>query len=201
MASDKQKKQQKQNRTEEHQSTLTRLAKIPVVEFSIYLSLSTYSKVKSSSDLLNNVLNRVEKLGFVTLDSLRPLAGKFEKQIDYVDSMGNSLLDKVETTVPSVTSFQPKTVYANAANRVLSWKRYIVDQVNKVRNFNLNKTVSGGLKSVDNLVDEYLPGSEDEVVAVNNEVEDSLAGLTGQTMIYLANCEREVSKEYRIFND
>jgi hypothetical protein len=84
MASDKQKKQQKQNRTEEHQSTLTRLAKIPVVEFSIYLSLSTYSKVKSSSDLLNNVLNRVEKLGFVTLDSLRPLAGKFEKQSKYL---------------------------------------------------------------------------------------------------------------------
>lgn len=84
MASDKQKKQPKQNGTEERQSTLTRLAKIPVVEFSIYLSLSTYAKVKSSSDLLNNVLNRVEKLGLVTLDSLRPLAGKFEKQSNYL---------------------------------------------------------------------------------------------------------------------
>ena len=53
----------------------------------------------------------------------------------------------------------------------------MTDRLNVVRNFNLNKTVSGGLKSVDNLVDEYLPGTADEANDErNSDTEDSLTG-------------------------
>lgn len=76
--------------------------------------------------------------------------------------MGNLVLDKMETTVPFVFKFQPKNTYADYVNRLQSYRRYVTDKVNLVLNFNLRKTLSGGLKLVDNYVDEYLPGSEEE---------------------------------------
>jgi len=181
MVSDKQQKKQKQsNRSDEGQSTLTRIAKIPIVEFSVYLGLSVYSKIKSSSELLNNLFNQTEPVVLNTIETLKPLANKFQKQIDYADSLGNNVLDKIEATVPVVITYQPKNTYANFSNRLSAWKRYLTERWTLVRNFNLDKIVSGGLKSVDSLVDEYLPGGEDEVVDESNR--DAEISLINQSL-------------------
>lgn len=75
MAAEKQNKPAK--RTE---SSLARLSKIPLVEVTVMLTLGIYNRVKSSSELLTNVLNRAEKIATAALDSLKPITGKFEKQ-------------------------------------------------------------------------------------------------------------------------
>jgi len=156
----------KQNK--EPKSTLVRLSEVPMIEFTVVLTLSAYSRIKSSSELLTNVLNKAEKLATSTFDGLKPIVNKFEKQINYVDQLGNSVLDKLESTVPSVTKFNPKTVYANSVNRLISVRSYAVDKLNFARSFNLNKTLNGGLKTIDNYVDEYLPGTEDEINQESN---------------------------------
>jgi len=176
MANDKQQKKQ-QNNQEKGQSALARFSKIPMVEFSIFLVLSAYSKVKSSSELMNNLLNKVEQTTLYAFDGVKPYASKFERQISYADSLGNTALDKLESTVPSVTTFEPKNAYANTANRVLSWRRYLTEKLNVVRSFDVNQTVSSGLKTVENVIDEYIPGTEDDATEDrNNDVDDSVTG-------------------------
>lgn len=72
---------EKQNKPAKRAETsLARLSKIPVIEFTVVLTLSAYHKVKSSSDLFTNVLNRAENIATTALDSLRPVVAKFEKQ-------------------------------------------------------------------------------------------------------------------------
>ena len=87
-------------------------------------------------------------------------------------------MDKAESTVPNVIKYNPKTTYANTMNRMNSWGVYTLDKVNVVRSFNLTKTVNGGLKSIDNLVDDYLPGAEDELTEEkdNDVLEDNVTG-------------------------
>ena len=85
------------------------------------------------------------------------------------------LLDKVETTVPSIVKFNPRTAYANQVNRLIGWRNYGGEKLNQVRAFNLTKTVNGGLKVVDGYVDEWLPGTEKENSA-SNDAEQSVTG-------------------------
>lgn len=71
---------EKQNKSaKKAESSLARLSKIPLVEFAVVVTLGAYSRVKSSSELFTNVLNRVEKIATSALDSLRPVVGKLEK--------------------------------------------------------------------------------------------------------------------------
>ena len=88
------------------------------------------------------------------------------------------VLDKVETTVPGVIKFNPKTLLANQVNRLVGWRNYGGEKLNQVRSFNLAKTVNGGLKVLDGYLDEYLPGTEEENSAneANNEAEQTVTG-------------------------
>lgn len=88
MATEKQnKKQQKQQQPKPaEESSLVRISKIPIVEFSIYLTLTAYSKVKSSSDLVANVLNRAEKIAFSTFSNVKPVV---------INKMGNQGMYKL----------------------------------------------------------------------------------------------------------
>ena len=81
MAAEKQNKQAKRA-----ESTLARLSKIPLVEFTVVLTLGAYSRVKSSSELFTNILNRVEKIAAGVRDSLQPVVGKFEKPSKWSES-------------------------------------------------------------------------------------------------------------------
>lgn len=76
MAADKQNNSQ-QKRAE---SSLARFSKIPLVEFAVVVSLGAYGRVKSSSELLTNVLNRAEKIATTAITSLKPVVNRFEKQ-------------------------------------------------------------------------------------------------------------------------
>lgn len=76
MAADK----QQNNQQKRADSSLARFSKIPLVEFTVVLSLSAYAKVKSSSEMLTNVLNRAEEIATVAIVSLRPVVNRFEKQ-------------------------------------------------------------------------------------------------------------------------
>ena len=82
MASDKQNKQQKQQKKLQ-ESSFVRLSKLPMVELTVYFTLNLYNRVKSSSELLNNTLNKIENVAFTTFGNLRPVVNKFEKQSKY----------------------------------------------------------------------------------------------------------------------
>lgn len=182
MAGDKQNKKQQQKQQQQQkpseESSLVRVAKIPLVEFSIYLSLSVYGKVKSSSDLVANVLNKVEKIALSTFNSAKPvLMDKLGNQVSYVDSVANQALDKLETTVPSIVTFSPKNAWAKSVNRMNSWRTAVQSKLSVVSNLNISGQIVALLKAIDSKLDEYYPGTEAEARAEKDaEVDESVLG-------------------------
>lgn len=89
MANKPQKKQQNQQPSNKSESSLVRFSKIPVVEFSIFVGLSVYQKVKNFGPLtvgplsLRLPLDRIEKLALSTFDGFKPVVSKFENQSKY----------------------------------------------------------------------------------------------------------------------
>jgi len=204
MADNKQQKKQKQQKSTEpktesmdgnnkNESSLSRISKIPMVELSIAFTLSIYNRVKSSNDLLNNVLTKGENLTFLTFEKLKPVANKFENQVNYVDSLLNTGLDKMQSTFPNVMEFRPRVVYANAHNKYISWRNYTADKVNYVRNFNLTKTTSGTIQTVEGYLDHYLPATEDE----SNDSKSYDDSLTNQSLALVGKLRKRVTQRAR----
>lgn len=88
-------------------------------------------------------------------------------------------MDKLEATVPSVTTFRPRNAYANSVNRLISWRNYAQTKLSAVTSLsaNVSAPVVAVLKTLDSKLDEYYPGNEDEARAQRDaEVDESVLG-------------------------
>lgn len=166
---------------------LSRVASLPLINSAIGLATDGYSRIKSYNSLVSATLSRAEKsLLFVAsnvVTTAQPVINKFEKPIQYADTIACQGLDKLEQRVPAIKKSpeelrdETKRLYEGSFVRIGEMKKYGNDKITSIKDYGLTKVgvvlestyVKAFLKSVDtaidltnNAVDHYLPPAANE---------------------------------------
>lgn len=188
-----------------HLKVFDRVMELPIVELAVVKSAETYSKVKSSYQLMNWALSTAEfSLSTATRQAMPiavPIAKRLETPINFVDNTLCFGLDKIEEKVPLVKE-KPAQILEKAVSRISHVNDLILEQATNLRDISWNtanqildtRYGSVAVRGIDNtaiivdkLIDRYFPATEEEKpIDINSAEKDKLLH-TLQTVGHLSN--------------
>ncbi|XP_076977202.1 perilipin-5 [Tamandua tetradactyla] len=164
----------------EEENVVQRVVALPVVKTTCRAVLDAYSSAKVRHPLLGSACRLAEKCvcGLTTcaLDHARPLLDHLQPQLATVNHLACRGLDKLEENLPFLQ--QPsETVVTSAKDTVTSGVTGVVDLARRGRRWSveLTRSVSHAVDVVlgksEELVDHFLPMTEEELMALAAEAE------------------------------
>ncbi|XP_058138037.1 perilipin-5 [Dasypus novemcinctus] len=164
----------------EEENVVQRVAALPVVQTTCSAVLEAYGTVKGRHPLLGSACRLAEYCvcGLTTcaLDHARPLLGHLQPQLATVNHLACKGLDKLEEKLPFLQK-PSETVVTSAKDTVSSGVTGVVDLARRGRRWSveLKRSVSHAVDVVlgksEELVDHFLPMTEDELMALAAEAE------------------------------
>ncbi|XP_011691456.1 PREDICTED: lipid storage droplets surface-binding protein 2-like [Wasmannia auropunctata] len=188
-----------------HLKVFERVMELPIVELALVKSAETYSRVKSSNQLVHWALSTAESsISTATRQAMPiavPIAKRLESPINFVDNTLCFGLDKIEEKVPLVKE-KPAQIYEKAVLRISHVNDLILEQAANLRDISWNtanqildtrygsvavRGIDNTAGVVDKLIDRYFPATGEEQPIDINPVEEDKLLHTLQTVGHLSN--------------
>jgi len=155
---------------------INRVLELPIVMSAWQLALERYDQIKHYSPLVESGLSKAEQTVQSAAEVAKPIVKKFERPLNYADSLACKGLDKFEELLPAIKKspeeiktagwekYEEVKGYGN--QKVESVKAYSVDQVNQALHSQYvlaaMKYVDAAIDVTDQMVDRYLPPASEE---------------------------------------
>ncbi|XP_060088651.1 perilipin-3-like [Heteronotia binoei] len=193
-----------ENKEVDLQNVVTRVANLPLVSSAYDMVSSAYASTKETHPYLKSVCNVAEKsvktLTAAAVSGAQPLLNKLEPQIATANEYACKSLDKLEEKLPILQQPSEKVVASTkevvsstvngAKNAVASGVSGVVDMtksmvlgsVNTVMGSRVSQMVADGMEAVldmsDDLVDHYLPTTQQELIEMAELLDTSDTGFS-----------------------
>ncbi|KAL6262162.1 hypothetical protein P5V15_007259 [Pogonomyrmex californicus] len=188
-----------------HLKVFDRVMELPIVELALVKSAETYSRVKSSNQLVYWALSTAESsLSTATNKAMPiavPIAKRLESPINFVDHTLCLGLDKIEEKVPLVKE-KPAQILEKAVSSISHVNDLIIGQATNLRDISWNtanhildthygnvavRGIDNTAVIVDKLIDRYFPATEKEKPIYISKAEEDRLLHTLQTVGHLSN--------------
>jgi len=170
-----------------HVQSINRVVGLPVVKSALGIATGIYTRVKEASPLVGSALTRGEHTVLLVAETAKPVVQKFEKPINYADSLLVQGLDKLEEKVPAIKKSPEELKNAGwgtyvalkdyGSSKIDGIKSFVTSQADKASATTVGQIVCRSLEKslemTEHALDNYLPPGEGEEPAEELEPVDN----------------------------
>jgi len=156
--------------------TVKRVLELPLVMSAWQLALQRYDQIKHYSPLVEQGLSKAEQTVQSAAEMSKPIVKKFERPLNFADSLACKGLDKFEEYVPAIKK-SPEEIKSAGWEKVEQVKDYGNQKVDAVKQYSVEsvnqalasqyvlaamKYVDAAIDVTDQMVDRYLPANKED---------------------------------------